>query len=99
MGSSTTLTKRTVDRAAVNDHKRRVLDEVYAPRLRELREALDLTRVELAQLLETSQNRASRLEHGDLERAQVDTLRRYGQATGGELHVQVKIDSRRNTIA
>jgi transcriptional regulator with XRE-family HTH domain len=76
-----------------------MLDEVHAYRLRELREALDLTQVELAKLLDVSQNRVSRLEHGDLERTQVDTLRRYVQAIGGELHVEVEIGSRRIKIA
>src|SRR5258705_460633 len=62
------LAKRPVDRRVVNDHKKRMLDEVRAYRLRELREALNLTQVELADLLNVSQNRVSRLEHGDLER-------------------------------
>ncbi len=93
------LATRPVDRAAVNDHKRRMLDEVRAYRLRELREALDLTQVELADLLDVSQNRVSRLEHGDLERTQVDTLRRYVEAVGGTLHVEVEIGERRIQIA
>ncbi|UKA60530.1 helix-turn-helix domain-containing protein [Arthrobacter sp. FW306-2-2C-D06B] len=42
----------------------------------ELREASDLTQVELAARLHVSQNRVSRIEHGDMDRAaQVDTLR------------------------
>ena len=62
---------------------RRVLDEVRAYRLRELREVLDLTQVELAALLEVIQNRVSRLEHGDIERTQVDTRRPYDEVVGG----------------
>lgn len=93
------LAKRPVDRAAVDGHKKRLLDEVRAYRLRELREALDLTQVELADLLEVSQNRVSRLEHGDLERTQVDALRRYVEAVAGQLHIEVEIDDRRIQIA
>ncbi|WP_309617177.1 helix-turn-helix domain-containing protein [Salinibacterium sp.] len=93
------LTKRPVDRAAVDDHKRRMLDEVRAYQLRELREALGLTQVELAQALEVSQNRVSRLEHGEIERTQIDTLRRYVEAVGGQLHVEVEIGDRRIQIA
>ncbi len=93
------MAKRHVDRAAVDDHKKRMLDEVRAYRLRELREALDLTQVDLAELLDVSQNRVSRLEHGDLERTQVDTLRRYVEAVGGRLHVEVEIGNRRIQIA
>lgn len=93
------LAKRPVDRAAVDDDKKRMLDEVRAYRLRELREALHLTQVELADLLEVSQNRVSRLEHGDLERTQIDTLRRYVEAVGGHLHVEVEIGDRRIQLA
>ncbi|WP_367281550.1 helix-turn-helix domain-containing protein [Paeniglutamicibacter sulfureus] len=45
-------------------------------RLRELREASDLTQVQLAGRLQITQSRLSRIEHGDIERAQVDTLRK-----------------------
>ncbi len=93
------LGKRAVDRAAVDEHKRRMLDEVRAYQLRELREAFGLTQVELAGVLDVSQNRVSRLEHGDIERTQVDTLRRYVEAVGGQLHVEVEIGDRRIEIA
>jgi len=93
------LAKRPVDRTAVDEHKRRMLDEVRAYQLRELREALGLTQVELAETLEVSQNRVSRLEHGGIERTQVDTLRRYVEAVGGQLHVEVEVGDRRIQIA
>lgn len=93
------LAKRPVNRTTVDEHKRRMLEEVRAYRLRELREALGLTQVELADALDVSQNRVSRLEHGDIERTQVDTLRRYVEAVGGQLHVEVEIGDRRIQIA
>jgi predicted transcriptional regulator len=93
------LTKRPVNRVSVDEHKRRMLEEVRAYQLRELREALGLTQVELADALDVSQNRVSRLEHGDIERTQVDTLRRYVEAVGGQLHVEVEIGDRRIQIA
>ena len=58
-----------MDWAAVDAHKKRMLDEVRAYRLRELREANDLTQVELAALLHVTQNRISRIEQGDIERS------------------------------
>lgn len=69
----TTMTKtldelvreRPVDRAHVEAHKRRMLDEVSAGRLGELREASELTQVKPAGKLGVSQNRVSRIEHGD----------------------------------
>ena len=93
------LARRPVDRVAVDAHKKRMLDEVRAYRLRELREANDLTQVELAALLHVTQNRISRIEHGDIERTQVDTLRKYVEAVGGRLKVEVEIGEETYQIA
>ncbi|KOX11962.1 XRE family transcriptional regulator [Nocardiopsis sp. NRRL B-16309] len=93
------LAKRPVDRDAVDEHKRQMREEVLAYRLRELREAAQLTQVELASRLEVSQNRVSGIERGDIDRAQVDTLRRYVEALGGELHVEVELGDQRFQIA
>jgi len=93
------LRDRPVDRAAVDAHKQRMLDEMRAYRLRELREASSLTQVELAERLHVSQNRVSRIEHGDIERAQVDTLRKYVAAVGGQLRVEVELGDERIRIA
>lgn len=93
------LAKRPVDRAAVEASKKRMLDEVRAYRLRELREASDLTQVELAGRLHVSQNRVSRIEHGDIDRAQVDTLRKYVEAVGGRLRIEVELGDERIQIA
>jgi ribosome-binding protein aMBF1 (putative translation factor) len=83
------LKERPVDRAAVEAIKKEMLAEIRAYRLKELREALSLTQVELANRLDVSQNRVSRIEHGDIERTQVDTLRRYAEALGGSLRVEI----------
>ncbi len=93
------LAERPVDRVAVDAHKKRMLDEVRAYRLRELREASELTQVELAGRLHVSQNRVSRIEHGDIDRAQVDTLRKYVEALGGRLRVEVELGDERIQIA
>jgi transcriptional regulator with XRE-family HTH domain len=93
------LAKRPVDRDAVDEHKRHMREEILAYRLRELREAAQLTQVELASRLEVSQNRVSGIERGDIDRTQVDTLRRYVEALGGELHVEVELGDQRFQIA
>lgn len=93
------LAKRSVDRQAVDAHKKRMLDEIRAFRLRELREASNLTQIELAKRLHVSQNRVSRIEHGDIERAQVDTLRKYVEAVGGKLRVEVELGDERFLIS
>ncbi|WP_282825776.1 helix-turn-helix domain-containing protein [Gulosibacter sediminis] len=93
------LQKRPVDRARVDAHKKRMLDEVRAHRLKELRQASELTQVQLAERLQMSQNRVSMIERGDIERAKVDTLRRYVEAVGGELRIEVELGDERIRIA
>ena len=93
------LAERPVDREKVDAHKKGMLDEVRSYRLRELRERLDLSQVELAKRLDVSQTRVSKIEHGDIERSQLDTLRRYVEAVGGELSVEVSIGDERFLIA
>ncbi|MCY0905305.1 XRE family transcriptional regulator [Arthrobacter sp. H14-L1] len=92
------LAKRPVDRVVVEEHKKRMLDEVRAYRLRELREAFELTQVQLAGRLQVTQNRVSRIEHGDVDGAQVDTLRKYVEAIGGTLRIEVELGDERIQI-
>ena len=89
------LRTRPVDRARVEQRKRRMRDQLRAYRLRELREESDLTQVALAELLQVSQNRVSRIERGELDRTQLDTLRRYVEALGGTLHLQAEFNGER----
>ena len=84
------LAERPVNREAVDRHKKRMIDEMRSYRLRELREAVEMTQVQLAERLDISQTRVSRIEHGDIERTQVDTLRKYAEAIGGRLKVEVE---------
>jgi transcriptional regulator with XRE-family HTH domain len=89
------LRERPVNRAAVQAHKKRMRAEMRANRLREIREALSLTQVEMAKRLRVSQNRVSQLQQGDLDRTQVDTLRRYAEALGGDLKVELEFEGER----
>lgn len=92
------LSERPVNRSAVDAHKKRLIEEVRAYRLRELREASSLTQVELAQRLQVSQNRVSRIESGDMEHSQVATLRKYVEAVGGHLRIEVELGDERIQI-
>lgn len=87
------------DPAKVEEHKKRMMAEVRAYRLKELRKELRITQVELAQQLQVSQNRISRIEHGDIEKSQVDTLRKYVEAMGGTLRIDVEVDGKKFQLA
>lgn len=93
------LRDRPVDRATVDAHKKQMIDEVRSYRLCGLREALSLTQVELASRLNVSQNRVSRFEQGDLDRVQVDTVRKYVEALGGNLRIEIEYGEERIQIA
>ena len=87
------------DPAVIAAIMKKMRAEVRAYKLRELREALELTQVELAAKIDVSQNRISRIEHGDIEKSQVDTLRKYVEAVGGTLRLEVEIGDNRFTLA
>jgi transcriptional regulator with XRE-family HTH domain len=91
--------RRPGRREAVEAHKDQMLAETRAWRLRELREAYDLTQVQLAQIMHVSQNRVSSIERGDIDRTQVDTLRGYVEALGGTLLIQAQVGDETFLIA
>lgn len=101
----TTLSERR-DRLSVSD--RADVDRIRADmereaaeyRLRELREDAGYTQKALAGIIGVGQNRVSQMEHGQIAAAQVATLRKYVEATGGELELMVKRpDGTRITLA
>ena len=68
-------------------HMERMLAEVRAYKLRELREMLALTQNDVAETLDISQKRVSEIERGKVDLTKVDTLRRYAAALGGICHI------------
>jgi predicted transcriptional regulator len=70
-----------------------VAEELLELTLRELREALGKTQVELASLVATSQAQLSRVESRNDHL--ISTVRAYVEALGGELEVVAKIDGKR----
>ncbi|HEX7661714.1 MAG TPA: XRE family transcriptional regulator [Pseudonocardiaceae bacterium] len=93
------LQERPVDPEALAREEERMLGEVRAYRLRELRERYELTQSALAELLSVTQKRVSKIEHGDIEHTEVGTLRRYAGSLGGKLHVTVEVGDETFQIA
>jgi transcriptional regulator with XRE-family HTH domain len=88
-----------LDSERVNRLVEKLEAEIRAYRLKEVRKELNITQVELAQLLHVSQNRISRIEHGDIEKSQVDTIRKYVEAVGGTLRLEVEIGDQKFQLA
>jgi len=93
------LRERPGNPQAQAEHKERMLAEVRAYKLRELREMLALTQTDVAQTLAISQKRVSEIERGQVDRTKVDTLRCYADALGGTLKVEVQVGEETYQIA
>ncbi|MCT1866551.1 helix-turn-helix domain-containing protein [Dermabacter sp. p3-SID358] len=93
------LDEYPVDRERVEEHKERMLAEVRAYRLRELREQQGLTQAELAERIGVGQRQVSKIERGDLENAKVGTIRRYLEAVGGGLAIEYVSGDERVQVA
>lgn len=93
------LTKHPVNRANVEAHKERMLAEVRAFRLRELREDAGLTQQQLAARIGVSQRQVSKIEHGELDNAKVGTIRGYLEAVGGGLALEYVTGDARVQVA
>jgi DNA-binding XRE family transcriptional regulator len=72
--------------------------EYRAARLREIRAALGVSQATLAAETGVSQNRVSQIESGQVERARIDTLRRYIEGLGGNLVVEAEFGDTRLAV-
>lgn len=75
------------EQEAVRSGADRMIAEVRAQRLAEVRKRQHATQVEVAAAMGVSQARVSRIEKGQLERSEVETLAAYVKALGGKLKI------------
>ena len=93
------VAEHPVNRERVDEHKERMLAEVRAYRLRELREEAGLTQAQLAERIGVGQRQVSKIEHGDLESAKAGTIRSYLEAVGGGLSIEYVLGDQRVQVA
>lgn len=93
------VAEHPVDRSRVEAHKQRMLAEVRAYHLRELREQAGLTQAQLAERIGVGQRQVSKIERGDLDSAKIGTIRRYLEAVGGTLSLEYVIGDQRVQVA
>lgn len=67
--------------------RRQTLDEVHAYQLAEVRRHQSRTQREVAAAMGVSAPRVSAIEHGDMNKVEVATLRSYVEALGGKLRI------------
>ena len=75
------------EQEAVRSGADRMIAEVRAQRLAEVRKRQNATQVEVAAAMGVSQARVSKIEKGELERSEVETLAAYVRALGGKLKI------------
>jgi predicted XRE-type DNA-binding protein len=75
------------EQAEISTGTQRLIAEARAFRLSEVRRRQHTTQVEVAKAMGVTQARVSRIEKGQLERSEVDTLAAYVQALGGKLKI------------
>jgi DNA-binding XRE family transcriptional regulator len=88
-----------LDEERVAEIGKQLRAEVRAHRLAEVRERYDVSQTTLAERIGVTQSRVSRIERGDVEHAELATIRDYIEALGGEMEVLAKFGDERIVIA
>ncbi|GAA5502779.1 hypothetical protein Dxin01_02526 [Deinococcus xinjiangensis] len=84
-----------LDEQEIATLKEELLAEVRAFKLSELRSAVGLSQQDIADQLQVSQSRISRIEHGELDKTELVTLRKFARALGGEIELTLKLGDER----
>jgi len=79
--------------------RQRMLAELRAYRLAEVRRERGLTQQEVAEARGVDQSRVSRIEHGEVDRSEVNTLSSYLAALGGKLRLVADFGDQTLTVA
>ncbi|MDR2703904.1 MAG: helix-turn-helix domain-containing protein [Cellulomonadaceae bacterium] len=80
-------------------HKERILAELRAYRLKELREQAGLTQAQVATRIGVSQRQVSKIEAGEIANSKIATIRAYLEAIGGKMAVEFVSGDYRMLIA
>lgn len=90
-----TRSRMNLDEVKVAEHTERMLAEVRATRLREMRERRNLTQQQVAERMGVSQPRVAAIEKGEVPATEVGTIERYVSALGGKLEIVADFDGER----
>ncbi len=88
-----------VDERGVAAQRERLEGEVVAHRLAEIRQAHGLSQQDVARAMGVTQSRVSRIESGDITRAEFATLTAYIRALGGQIRLVVRFGDQEVEVA
>ena len=83
-----------IERRRINAAKARAIEEHATYRLAELRQALGITQVDLAELIGRSQSAVSQIENGDIGLS-LELLRSIVAQLGGDIEITAVFKDRR----
>jgi predicted transcriptional regulator len=92
------LASGKLDERRIAARRAKLLAEIRAHRLAEIRQAHGLDQTTLAERLGISQSRISRIERGELDRTEISTVRSYVEALGGEVEIVARFGDERITV-
>ncbi len=93
-----TLATGMLDQGHIDALGVRMRAEARAYRLADIRRAYGLDQREVAERIGVSQSRISRIERGDLDRAEIATVRSYIEALGGQIEIVAKFGDEHITV-
>ncbi len=79
--------RANLDETKVAEHKQRMIAEVRAARLAEVRQRHEMSQTQLADRMGVSQARVSAIETGELPATEIGTIAKYIAALGGKLQI------------
>lgn len=89
----------TIDPDDTKTRQEKLLAEVRAFKLRQLRESLGLTQTQVAERIGVSQRQVSKIERGDLENSKIKTIRGYLNAVGADMSIYAEMGELHSKIA
>lgn len=87
-----------IDERGVAAHRDRLEGELVAHRLAEIRKAHGLSQQDVARAMGVTQSRVSRIESGDITKAEISTITSYVRALGGDVRVVAAINGDEVTL-
>lgn len=89
---------RPVNERKVKKEVRKMIDESNAMRLAEFRKTLELTQVEIADVIGIDQSNVSRIEKGKFCHTEIGTLQAYVEALGGKLEIYARMGKKTHRL-
>jgi DNA-binding XRE family transcriptional regulator len=93
------MAKRGITKKDMQAAHERTQAYIDAYNLREARKERHMTQVQVADAMGVSQNRVSQIENGDVDAMTMSSIRRYVEALGGRLTLELEMSDVRKVLA